>query len=90
MKTSKYNIYLTENNSFYIFNQLSSSLTQVDKELYLSLLDNNLDELDNPSLIPRFTCRQIGDSQCHATHLKKNIKIDHTILIITSPYQSIQ
>ena len=51
MKTSKYNIYLTENNSFYIFNQLSSSLTQVDKELYLSLLDNNLDELDNPSLI---------------------------------------
>lgn len=45
MKVSKYNIYLTHNDSFYVFNQLSSSLSQIDKELYYALKEEKISEI---------------------------------------------
>lgn len=43
MKFSRYNIGVAHEGNFYIFNQLSGALTQVDKELYTGLLDKTID-----------------------------------------------
>lgn len=42
MKSSKYNVYFYENGRFYIFNQLSGALTEVDQELFDCLKNNRL------------------------------------------------
>lgn len=51
MKTSKYNVYLNQSNCFYIFNQLSSALSQVDEELFLALKNNCLGEITEQKCI---------------------------------------
>lgn len=51
MKTSKYNIYLDENNNYYIFNQLSSALTEVDKDLYNILQKGEISKIKDNNLI---------------------------------------
>ena len=51
MKTSKYNIFFDEDNVYYIFNQLSSALTQVDKELYYLLQEGKMDNIKDNDLI---------------------------------------
>jgi CTP:phosphocholine cytidylyltransferase-like protein len=40
-KSNKYNLYLIENNDYYIYNQLSGTLSKLDKELYLLIKDSD-------------------------------------------------
>jgi uncharacterized protein len=48
VKSSKYNIYLTENKKFYVYNQLTQSLSEIDEKLYFQLKENQtLDNIDN-------------------------------------------
>lgn len=47
MKTSKYNFFVEKNNQYYLFNQLSGALTQVDNDLFYSLKEGNLVNLDD-------------------------------------------
>lgn len=51
MKVSKYNIYIEENNKFYVFNQMTSALSEIDRELYTLLRkESSLDELSEELL----------------------------------------
>jgi uncharacterized protein len=47
MKTSKYNLFVEKDNNFYVYNQLSMSLTQVDEELYSILQETDKSTLKN-------------------------------------------
>jgi uncharacterized protein len=42
MKRSKYNVFLEIDNSFYIFNQLSSAFFEIDEQLFLTLQNEDL------------------------------------------------
>lgn len=45
MKASKYNIYIQEQGRFYVYNQLSSALTEFDEELFETLRSKKIDML---------------------------------------------
>lgn len=43
---SKYNIYVNENSRFYVFNQLSGALIEVDEELFRCLKNNEIEKIN--------------------------------------------
>lgn len=45
MKTSRYNVYLTNDGKHYVYNQLSSDLREIDDELYEVLEQNIIDKV---------------------------------------------
>lgn len=47
MKASKYNLFVIENDNYYIFNQLTGSLTQVDEQLFTTLKENKWPDVEN-------------------------------------------
>lgn len=46
MKSSKYNVYYSEGECFYIYNQLTGAFTEVDKDLFVLLKDNSFVDSD--------------------------------------------
>lgn len=46
MRQSKYNIYWNKDSRFIVFNQLSGSVLELNKELYACLKENNINNLD--------------------------------------------
>lgn len=52
MKRSKYNIFLEDNNSYYIFNQLSSAFFEIDEQLFSTLQkeDSSLDPIEKEEI----------------------------------------
>lgn len=65
-KSSKYNIYLHYKDRFYVFNQLSSDLREVDQELFEVLKNNQLHsaEIDEDTLVDLRSGQLICDEEC--------------------------
>lgn len=51
MKSSKYNIYLSANERFYVFNQLSSDLREIDSELNEVLIRGEIEKIKDSDLL---------------------------------------
>ena len=51
MKSSKYNIYHEQDNKYFVYNLLSSSLSQIDKELFIALKTNAIESISDKSLL---------------------------------------
>ncbi len=65
-KSSKYNIYLLYKDRFYVYNQLSSDLREVDKELFEMLQSNQIDRsvIDDDTKIDLKEANLICDDKC--------------------------
>ena len=66
MKSSKYNIYLNYKDNYYVFNQLSTDLREVDKELFDALNNNQIavNELDDDTISDLKEGQLICDDEC--------------------------
>lgn len=51
MKPSRYNIYLSEHERFYVFNQLSSDLREIDYELNKALINGEIERIIDSDLL---------------------------------------
>lgn len=89
LKSSKYNIYLEYKEKFYIFNQLSADLREVDRELYEILKHNSLVDvlLDEDILDDLKQSHIICDTECIEENLilcaNKQYRFSNTTARIT-------
>lgn len=87
MKTSKYNYFFSEKDKYYVYNQLTSALTEVDEELYNSLRNNDIKKLPQYLLLELQESNFICDDDLREENIvlcaNRNFRYSHKVARIT-------
>lgn len=93
MKNSLYNIFYRQANCFYVYNQVSSALIQIDKELWRNLPQNNFEDINNYTITKLkkmgFVCdKSLEESDVIVAKNKYNRYSNNTIRMTIMPTMS--
>lgn len=87
MKSSRYNIYYSQDGKYYVFHQLSSALIQTDKALFENLRQSQLTKIETDTLekLKRMSliCDESTEESDKIVAIHKNARYDNPVVRMT-------